>query len=170
MHNVVENRNFFNFLISTASKPSIVSGELKNGKKASVQFSNDIYAKARGVSAPLNYADFLRLPLYSDFEATYSEMAGVDARPLLAFNNAREGDLSDEDLRSMEGRQRISFQRMKEVLLGSVSWFGSHEKLQMRLQKLFLALNSKMRYLYLLVIFFSLINKEPTRIQNEFTF
>ena len=78
----------------------------------------------RVLSAPINYDDYIRHPMYRDFDLMFGEdEPEPDGNVYVAFEEdtgASEAQ-TETDLKNLEGRLRMTFQQMKEQTLGTVS-------------------------------------------------
>ncbi|XP_078313746.1 uncharacterized protein LOC111129190 isoform X4 [Crassostrea virginica] len=75
---------------------------------------------ARVLSAPLNYADYMRHPMFGDFDFLFGEdEPDPDGRVYVSFQDERVSEEQTEtDVKNMEGRLKMSLQQLKEQVLG----------------------------------------------------
>lgn len=76
----------------------------------------------RVLSAPLNYADYMRHPMFGDFDFLFGEdEPDPDGRVYVSFQDERVSEEQTEtDVKNMEGRLKMSLQQLKEQVLGKV--------------------------------------------------
>lgn len=103
------------------------ANERKSGDDENVGDSS-IYASSTGnkrsLSAPVNYREFLRMPMYADFDDIFmGEESDYDGHPYLAYADGREvsDDQTETDVRALEGETRMTMQQMKEKALAKRS-------------------------------------------------
>ena len=77
----------------------------------------------RVLSAPLNYADYMRHPMFGDFDFLFGEdEPDPDGRVYVSFQDERVSEEQTEtDVKNMEGRLKMSLQQLKEQVLGKVA-------------------------------------------------
>ncbi|XP_062595139.1 regulator of G-protein signaling 22-like isoform X4 [Saccostrea cucullata] len=75
---------------------------------------------ARVLSAPLNYADYMRHPMFGDFDFLFGEdEPDPDGRVYVSFQDEHASEEQTEnDVKNMEGRLKMSLQQLKEQVLG----------------------------------------------------
>ncbi|XP_061163908.1 regulator of G-protein signaling 22-like isoform X6 [Saccostrea echinata] len=75
---------------------------------------------ARVLSAPLNYADYMRHPMFGDFDFLFGEdEPDPDGRVYVSFQEEHASEEQTEnDVKNMEGRLKMSLQQLKEQVLG----------------------------------------------------
>ncbi|KAL4237950.1 hypothetical protein ACF0H5_002660 [Mactra antiquata] len=75
---------------------------------------------ARALSAPINYDDYMRHP-YRDFDMMFGEdEPEPDGNVYVAFDDEGTSEAQTEtDVKNLEGRLKMTFQQMKEQMLGT---------------------------------------------------
>ncbi|XP_065942872.1 regulator of G-protein signaling 22 isoform X9 [Magallana gigas] len=112
-------------------KPSVVkfdpvTSDVKNKRSAQKERRQKSEAEeafmrhARVLSAPLNYADYMRHPMFGDFDFLFGEdEPDPDGRVYVSFQDERVSEEQTEtDVKNMEGRLKMSLQQLKEQVLG----------------------------------------------------
>lgn len=76
----------------------------------------------RVLSAPLNYADYMRHPMFGDFDFLFGEdEPDPDGKVYVSFQDEHTSEEQTEtDVKNMEGRLKMSLQELKEQVLGKV--------------------------------------------------
>ena len=80
------------------------------------------YSVFRALSAPINYDDYMRHP-YRDFDMMFGEdEPEPDGNVYVTFEDEGTSEAQTEtDVKNLEGRLKMTFQQLKEHILGSVS-------------------------------------------------
>lgn len=76
---------------------------------------------ARVLSAPVNYDDYMRHPLFGDFDFLFGEEEPEpNGQVYVTFEDERVSEEQTEtDVKNLEGRTRMSLQQLKEQILGT---------------------------------------------------
>lgn len=76
----------------------------------------------RALSAPINYDDYMRHP-YRDFDMMFGEEEPEpDGNVYVTFEDEGTSEAQTEtDVKNLEGRLKMTFQQLKEQMLGTVS-------------------------------------------------
>lgn len=75
------------------------------------------------MSAPTNYREYLKFPSYSDFDMLFGleEPEPTGQHYVLFQDEGISEEQTETDMKNLEGRLKMSFQQMKEQILGTVS-------------------------------------------------
>ncbi|XP_056020781.1 uncharacterized protein LOC125650178 isoform X17 [Ostrea edulis] len=112
-------------------KPSVVkfdpvTSDVKNKhsahkeKRQKSEAEEAFMRHARVLSAPLNYADYMRHPMFGDFDFLFGEdEPDPDGKVYVSFQDEHTSEEQTEtDVKNMEGRLKMSLQELKEQVLG----------------------------------------------------
>ena len=79
----------------------------------------------RSISAPVNYKEFLHIPMYTDFTDIFlndPEGADLDEQKFVSYNEDKASEQQTEsDMKNLEGKINMSLQQMKERIFSTVS-------------------------------------------------
>ena len=78
----------------------------------------------RVLSAPVNYDDYMRHPLFGDFDFLFGEEEPEpNGQVYVTFEDEGGSEEQTEtDVKNLEGRTRMSLQQLKEQILGTVCY------------------------------------------------
>ncbi|KAK3576327.1 hypothetical protein CHS0354_039734 [Potamilus streckersoni] len=93
----------------------------KNKKQPTSDAEEQFRRQARALSAPINYEDFMNQPFYGDFDYMLGEEEPEpNGQVYVTFDDEGVSEEQTEtDVKNLEGRLKMSFQQLKEQLLGS---------------------------------------------------
>ncbi|XP_076099179.1 uncharacterized protein LOC143068768 isoform X14 [Mytilus galloprovincialis] len=90
-------------------------------KKYTSEAEEAFLRHARVLSAPVNYEDYMRHPLFGDFDFLFGEEEpDPNGQVYVQFEDERGSEEQTEtDVKNLEGRTRMSLQQLKEQILGT---------------------------------------------------
>ncbi|XP_052105835.1 uncharacterized protein LOC127738576 isoform X2 [Mytilus californianus] len=90
-------------------------------KKYTSEAEEAFLRHARVLSAPVNYEDYMRHPLFGDFDFLFGEEEpDPNGQVYVTFEDERGSEEQTEtDVKNLEGRTRMSLQQLKEQILGT---------------------------------------------------
>ncbi|XP_067943114.1 regulator of G-protein signaling 22-like [Watersipora subatra] len=85
--------------------------------------SNGKYGYPRSISAPVNYKEFLHIPMYTDFGDIFINddlVGGTEEDKFVTYNEDKASEQQTEsDIKNLEGKINMSLQQMKERIFSS---------------------------------------------------
>ncbi|XP_064623273.1 uncharacterized protein LOC135485317 isoform X13 [Lineus longissimus] len=107
--------------LQSQSKASIKKKKTnKPSDGSSVTFKDVKDEVKRAYSAPINYQEFLKIPMYGDFDMMFGEAEPEDTgRVYVAFEDEASEERTYSDMKTLEGKHKMTYQEMKESVLGS---------------------------------------------------